>query len=336
MHKFKIIEDRELTRIQQVAESIRRDIEKGLLQRNEQLPSINEFSSEYKVARDTIEKAYGLLKKQGYINSFAGKGYFVVGKKDKKLKVLLVFNKLSTYKKMVYDSFIETLGKHANVDLQIHHYDPHLLKEIIENALGKYHYYVIMPHFYLTAKTEEYLKIFEMIPEQELVILDKQIKGLKKNCIEVYQDFQNDIYSALADAKDLLLKYDRIAVVLKKEGHHPREIIKGVRQFCLEFNKELEVLSSAETIALNKGTVYIETTESDLALLIKKARQSKMIPGKSIGIISFNETVLKELLDVTVITTDFEAMGRTAAKCILDNNCRKIRNPFYMIRRKTL
>ncbi|MEJ8844903.1 GntR family transcriptional regulator [Lacibacter sp. H375] len=336
MHKFQIIEDRGLTRIQQVAESIRRDIEKGVLQRNEQLPSINEFSSEYKVARDTIEKAYGLLKKEGYINSFAGKGYYVAGRKEMKLKVLLVFNKLSTYKKMVYDSFIETLGKHGKVDLQIHHYNPQLLKEIIENALGKYHYYVIMPHFYLNAKPEEYRKIFEMIPEQELVILDKQVKGFKKNCIEVYQDFQNDIYSALSDADDLLLKYKRVVVVLKKEGHHPREIIKGVQQYCFEFKKELEVLSNTDTLELEKGTVYIETTEADLALLIKKARQSKMIPGKDIGIISFNETVLKELLDVTVITTDFEAMGRTAAKCILDNNFRKIRNPFYMIRRKTL
>lgn len=336
MHKFQIIDDKGLTKIQRLAESIKRDIDKGLLQKNEQLPSINDFSFEYKVARDTIEKAYGLLKKQGYIEGYVGRGYFVVPKKQMKLKILLVFNKLSTYKKIIYDSFIETLGKHAKVDLQIHHYSPDLLREIIENALGRYHYYVIMPHFFSTVKQKEYFDIFEMIPKHELVILDKQIRGFKTNCIEVYQDFQNDIYSTLVDAQKILDKYSRIAVILKKEGHHPREIIKGIQQFCTEFDKGLIMLSTIDKFHIEKGTVYIETTEEDLALLIKKARQSNLIPGKEFGIISFNETVLKELLEVTVVTTDFEAMGRMAAKCIIDNNFRKIRNPFYMIKRKSL
>lgn len=336
MHKFQIIDDKGLTKIQQVAESIKRDIDKGLFQQNEKLPSINDFSSEYKVARDTIEKAYGLLKKQGYINAYIGRGYFVVRKRETKLRILLILNKLSLFKKIVYDSFIETLGNYAKVDLQIHHYDPCLLREIIENALGKYHFYVIMPHFYHSVRVRDYLRIFEMIPKQELVLLDKQIPEFKSNCIKIYQDFENDIYSTLCDAKNKLNKYKRIVIISKGKYHHPKEIIKGIKQFCSEFRKELIVVPNVEKIQIQKGTVYIETTEEDLAMLVKKSRLENMVLGKDFGILSFNETVLKELLGITVVTTDFEAMGRTAARCIIENKFQKIRNPFYMISRKSL
>jgi DNA-binding LacI/PurR family transcriptional regulator len=45
---------------------------------------------------------------------------------------------------------------------------------------------------------------------------------------------------------------------------------------------------------------------------------------------------LKELLGITVITTDFEAMGRTAAELLLEKQRVKVKNPFYTIRRGSL
>jgi len=68
---------------------------------------------------------------------------------------------------------------------------------------------------------------------------------------------------------------------------------------------------------LKKGAVYIVLTENDLADLIKGARIIRCELGKDIGVISFNETVFKELLDITVITTDFEEMGRKTAELML-------------------
>ncbi len=105
-----------------IAEIIAGDIEKGYLPKKAQLPSINEFSAKYLVTRDTLEKAYKQVKKEIYISSSPDTGYFVVGKKDSKLKVLLVFNKVSSYKKIVYDAVIKAIGSKAKVDLQIHHY----------------------------------------------------------------------------------------------------------------------------------------------------------------------------------------------------------------------
>ncbi|WP_185965281.1 hypothetical protein [Flavobacterium franklandianum] len=43
-----------------------------------------------------------------------------------------------------------------------------------------------------------------------------------------------------------------------------------------------------------------------------------MVTEKDVGVISYNETPLKALLGITVISTDFKGMGEAAAKIILD------------------
>lgn len=336
MPQFSIIDDKSISKIQQISQAIKREIEKGTLSKNDALPSINLFSKEYKVARDTIEKAYNCLKEEGIIGSMRGKGYYVIGRKLHQLKVLLIFNKLSSYKKIVFDNFIETLGKKAKVELQIHHYNPQHLKEIVESNLGKYHYYVIMPHFYLNSNLKECKEILHLIPEKELVLLDKNLSGFGRNSISVYQDFEHDIYSALISANKLFRKYHTIDLLLDKSDHHPQELKIGIRRYCLEMNKTLIISSRSSLRGLNKKTVYIVTSEDDLALIIKQARVSNFVLGKDIGIISFNESVLKELLDITVVTTDFKEMGISVANCIIKGETAKIKNPFYLIQRGSL
>jgi DNA-binding LacI/PurR family transcriptional regulator len=125
-------------------------------------------------------------------------------------------------------------------------------------------------------------------------------------------------------------------LVFPSDGNYPIEIVRGVRYFCVNSQKEFMIKESVENEILQAQTVYVVVEETDLAELVKKTRMSSLIVGKDIGIISFNETTLKELLGITVITTDFETMGRTAAALMLDNIKIKVKNPFYMIRRETL
>ncbi|AHF16953.1 GntR family transcriptional regulator [Niabella soli] len=328
--------NKHLSRIEQVVEFIRKGIEKEQFKFNDQLPTINKFSADYSVARDTVEKAYGLLKRSGYIQSVPGKGYFVAARKKDQLRILLVLNKLSAYKKIVYNSFVKALGEKAWVDLQVHHYNFGLLKEIIESKIGQYHYYAIMPHFDGKLKQSDLIKILKSIPEDELVMLDKRVKGLKSDCIEVFQDFENDIYKALVSAKEILAKYTGLSIILRADSLHPKEIIDGAKKFCEQTGRKFDVLSGLEEETLTPGKVYIDTSESDLAVLLKKAKEQGLQPGRDIGVISFNETALKDLLNITVITTDFAAMGTKAAECILNNKKEKVANPFYMIRRSSV
>jgi DNA-binding transcriptional regulator YhcF (GntR family) len=340
MYQLKLNPTDKKPKYKQIVDSIIIDIEKTILKDDEQLPSISELSEEYYLARDTVEKAYKELKERGYITSVQGKGFYVERKTTNKLKILLVFNKLSSYKKIIYYSFLRTLGDKAKVDLQIHHYNATLFKEIIENNLGKYNYYVIMPHFFQDIDKVDYLKIIQSIPAEELVLLDKDLPQLNSPHLSVYQDFEKDIYTALESATDLLEKYKKLILVFPNEANYPfnypLEIVQGFCLFCIEYNKEFDIVESAFDQILYPGTAYITVEETDLAELIKKVRQSSYLLGREIGIISFNETTLKELLNITVITTDFETMGRITAALLLENKQIKIKNTFSMIRRNSL
>jgi len=320
----------------QIVDIIINQIENGTLQHDTILPSINRFKKQNKVARDTIEKSYKELRKRGYLHSVRGKGYYVIAKEnDGKLRVLFILNKISLFKKIIYYSFLESVGDSATVDLQIHHYKPSLLKDIIEQNIGKYNYYVVMPHFETSTTTEVYMDVIKRIPQHELILLDKAIPEYPESK-GVYQDFRYDSYNALTELKELISKYKSLFLLFPEDSNHPIEIIEGVEQFSNENNHPFELESHPSNVKLTKGSVYIVLSDDDLVVLIKKIRKSNYIIGKDIGIIAFNETDLKDLLDITVISTDFEQMGKSAAELIINNGNELIKNPFYIIKRESL
>lgn len=324
-----------LPKVAQIVQGIVRDIEKGLLKKNDRLLSITDFSKKHKIARDTVERAYKRLKEEGYVISVPGKGNYIDEIKSSSIKILMIVNKLSSYKKDVYEAFTRTLGRKAKVDLQVHHYDPKMLREILDGAKGKYHYYVIMPHFFSHVEEKEFADILTGVPSHELVLLDKNVSLDFKGYIAVYQDFRKDIYDALSSASDLAVKYDSITIIFPEHSNHPTEITDGIQQFCIEHNKQFAIVSDVNHMKLIKKHVYVTLTDSDLASLIKSVRVTGLAIGEEVGIISFNETALKELLDITVITTDFEAMGETTARLILNKEFVHVHNPFKLIKRQS-
>ena len=108
----------------QLANSIVKAIADGILKENDTLPSINELSFEFEISRDTAEKGYKHLKKHGVLGSVPGKGYFIKNTEvNPKLKIYLLFNKLSAHKKIIYDSLVASLGDMAAIDLYIYNND---------------------------------------------------------------------------------------------------------------------------------------------------------------------------------------------------------------------
>jgi len=87
---------------------------------------------------------------------------------------------------------------------------------------------------------------------------------------------------------------------------------------------------------LKKGDLFITIEEADLVNLVKRIREDEYIIGTDIGIISYNDTPLKELLGITVMSTDFKIMGETAAKMILNKEKGKVKIPFNFIERESL
>src|SRR6187402_3992165 len=98
----------------QIVNSITEDIERGVLSVGQRVPSINEISEEYYLSRDTVEKAYNVLKEKQIIVSAKGKGYYVARNVlPSKINILFLFNKLSSYKLQIYNAMVTRLGQNA-------------------------------------------------------------------------------------------------------------------------------------------------------------------------------------------------------------------------------
>ena len=330
--------DNKVPKYVQIVDAITDAIRRGQLKKDQRIYSINELSNKYFLSRDTVEKAYNILRQQGTIHSVKGKGYFIKNVHvDVTIKVLLIFNKISNYKKQVYNAFIQTLQDKAIVDLKIHHSSTQVLRSLVENSVGDYNYIVVMPHFY--DEPEEAMNILRSIPPEKLIILDKKISFTDIKCGAVYQDFENDIVEALEQGLDLLKKYNDLYLVYPKLIPYPSEIVRGFRKFCMHNDYKYEIINEVDyTTVVRPGKAYIVIEENDLVNLIKKCRIKKLKIGKEVGIISYNETPLKEILldGITVISTDHAKMGEAAAHLILQNSTERIKNPFMLIRRKSL
>jgi DNA-binding transcriptional regulator YhcF (GntR family) len=338
-HLIDIIEDSKIPKYKQIINSIFTAIENGNIKRNDKLPSVNELLIEFDISRDTIVRAYDHLKKIDLIESVPGKGYYI--KKDDlilKAKVFLLFNKLSAHKKIIYDAFAKELGDNATIDFFIYDNNYRQFKYLIETSKARdYTHYAIICHF---EEGGDDLVDFinQHVPVEKLVIIDKKVSQLGTKIACVYQDFENNIYSALVELNPNLKKYRQIKLLLRNYTYHPIEIKKGFIKFCGEYAYDFKIVEAIEKEEIEKNTVYINLMESDLVILIKKIKETNIVLGKDVGIISYNDTPLKEVLvdGITVISTDFEQLGKRAAELILNKQKSQMDNPFYVIPRKSL
>jgi|SRR6185312_863277 len=321
----------------QIANSIIKAVTNGKLQDNDILPSINEFSNELDVSRDTVEKGYKHLKKIGVLDSVAGKGFFIKNSDSLQIyKIFLLFNKLSTHKKIIYDSFASTFGNSATIDFYIYNNDFNLFKELIKKSIDNYSHYVIIPH--LTQDTETFADVLNLIPPEKLVLMDKTISSMEDKCSSIFEDFEHDICSALKSALQQLQKYHTIKIIFPSYTYHPKEILMGFYNFCVEFAFDHSIIHNITEEIIEDGTVYLSLMEDDLVTLIEKIIDSKKEVGKDVGVISYNETPLKRIIlnGITTVSTDFMLMGKTAAEIILNREQAHVAMPFYLTLRDSL
>jgi len=342
---IKIDEDSRIPKYKQIVDSILTNISNGNLKINQKIPSINSFSEEFYMSRDTVEKAYNILKERKIITSIRGKGYYITQTKlVSKVNVLFLYNKLSAYKMTTYNSFIDTIGANAQTDLQIYHCDETLFLNLLDKYEGVYDYYVVATHFKTddlrhNSYTDEVVKSLNKIPKEKLIILDNIKVGISDEVAKVYQDFENDIYNALKEGLSKIRQYNRLILVYPNKAvyPYPRRILHGFKKFCTEFEIDYEILDEVyDDMILKKRDLFITIEESDLVNLVKQIRDNKMKLGKHIGVISYNDTPLKDLLGITVMSTDFKIMGETAARMILNKEIKQVKVPFNFIHRKSL
>jgi len=321
----------------QLTNSILKAIETGKIRKNDLMPSINELSYELEISRDTAEKGYKYLKKMGVLGSVPGKGYFIQNTDfHQTLKIFLLFNKLSAHKKILYDALIASLGEYAVVDFYIYNNDFGLFKKLLSDLKEDYSHYVIIPHF--LEGGERAPDIINSLPKDKLLVLDKKIPGITGEFAAVYQNFGQDIYSALEKARDQLGKYHTVKIIFPSHTYQPVEILQGCSRFCQEYAFSYKVVHSIADEPIGEGEVYINLMEEDLVVLIERIISLKLAVGREVGVISYNETPLKKIIlnGITTISTDFREMGVMAARQILENTHIQEEVPFYLTLRHSL
>ncbi len=255
------------------------------------------------------------------------------------LKVLLIFNKLSDFRNEIYNGFLLQIGSRASVDLYIHpitHPSSIHFAEVIRDKLTTYDFFAIMLH--ATHINEDILKTLNSIPKEKLLILDKRNEFIRGNYACVYQDFEADIYEALSKAKSLINKYKTLNFVIQEKYFYSLAIMEGVTRFAIENNLTYNIYTEVNDGIIRRNEAYLILSERFLAEILKHCTIQNLKIGLDIGILSYNETPVKEVLSggITVVTTDHFQLGKTAAELILNGKKEHIRNPFLFIQRNSL
>jgi DNA-binding transcriptional regulator YhcF (GntR family) len=320
----------------QITDAIIYSIEKGKLQKGQQLPSISELSLWQNIAKVTVARAYEELQEKGIIIARHGKGFYISSTEVRsQLNIFILFDTLNAYKENLYYAFKESLPAGTQLHLYFHHYDKQLFASLIDNSLGRYNYYVIMPHF-----NEDVTQIVARIPADKLVIIDKEMEGITGEYISVYQNFEQDVFSALSSGLELLERYDKLTLILSADRFQfvPEEITTGFRSFCNTYQVNGEIVDTFSAAQIRKGEAYLLFADRDMIEFIKRVHLLGLQLGKNIGLISYDDTPMKEILEggITVISTDFEQMGQTAGQLITQKIKARVANPSTLIKRKSL
>ncbi|MDR1722916.1 MAG: GntR family transcriptional regulator [Tannerella sp.] len=307
-------------------------IRDGVLKKGDWIPSVNELRKKYNLSRDTVFAGIRELKSKGIIESIPGIGYYIISVKvPEKHNIFLLFNEFNEFKEDLYNSFMEAVGKSASVDIYFHNYNRKVFETLINEADKKYTTYVIM-----SGKFEGVSPLLSRL-SGNVFLLDHFHSELKGRFSSVFQNFEKDTYEALVYGLDHLKKYKRI-IMVQKDKKEPVERYTGLRIFCTEHNFIHHYISTTHNRIIKDGDVFMVVNDRDLVDLLKQATVQNFTPGKEFGIISYNDTPLKEILagGITTLSTDFKMMGKTMASLINKRTIETIENPWNLNIRKSL
>lgn len=319
-------------RFKQIVHFVEDKILSGEYRVGDKIPSINAWGIRFGLSRSSIFLAMDELKSRGLIEAEPSIGYYVSSCEVKiQEKVLLLFNEFTAFKEDLYNAFMAEIGDDASADLLFHNYNRNIFETLLRNANGKYTTYVVMPgKFQGLRKSLEHLN-------GHVILVDHFHPELKPLYPSVGQDFEEDTYQALLTGVEQIRKYKTITLV-QKEGFEPEERFTGISRFCKEHGLRPQLLSTMKGKAVEKGHLYITATDRELVDILKKADAQKLAIGQDYGVISYNETPMKEILcgGITTLSTDFKQMGRTLAALVKEKKMQTIANPCTLLLRGSI
>ena len=321
-----------IPKYKQIIASVENAIFNGEYKRGDKLPSINSIKLKFSLSRDTVLLAYSDLKTRGIIQSVPGKGYYIKTENvNTSKRIFLLFDEFNSFKENLYNSFLSNLGDGVEVDIFFHHFNHQIFSKLIYDNIGAYSSYVIMP-----ANLRGTNNVISKLPSDSVYILDQTHKELAKYPA-IYQNFEKDIIAGLIRASSILKRYKKL-ILLFSEAKQPQGMLDGFDTFCETYNFAQGVISQIQGRVPVKGEVYVIPEDRSLIYLLKQLKDLDLRLGEDVGIISYNDTILKEMVQggITTISTDFDGMGKRLAKMVMNQEKVKIENPNHLILRHSL
>ncbi len=317
----------------QLVEIIKSDIDCGIFKIGEQIPSIHETSIEFDMAKQTVERAYKILKNTGHLCSVKGKGFFVANKCKLDLKKVVIFVRNYANENFEYYKALKKhLPKRYVIDIKPYGDEENGLEWNLITYLNNYDFFVIFNDFIPLTKNE--IQILKEIPEQKLIIVGNTHhieKGSKINC-----DPKNCIKKLLKKVESSN-KWNNYLLILSKKVDY-KEISSSLRAFCASRGKYHASYDFVPSAALKKNTVVFVTEDDHLVQLIRECNKANLIIGLDVGVVCYHDSALKEIISggISSFTPNYEQMGMETSEVIVQNKIRQSRCDYMIINRNSL
>jgi len=307
-------------------------IRTGKLKTGDYLPSITEISRSMGVARETVVKAYGQLRKEGVIGARQGKGFYVLRETvTRRPRIFLLLNGFNASMQVLYNALLSRLGEQGDVDLFFHHHNGRLFRSLIEEHRQAYTHYIIKP-----TQAPEVEGALTLIPPEELLVLDRKdfiIPGASWIC----QDFRDGMREALLQGLDYLKLYRRIVLLRSGINPHPVAGETAFVDFCREHSLPGVLMDNRSLDEVSKEDLFLVFSEDDLVRILDLAALENLNPGSDLGILAYNDFPLFPYVSggVSSISVDFREMGHLAARFVLESRPVRQILPTNLIRRRS-
>ncbi len=321
------------TKRERIIAGVCNSIEDNYLIKGDSIPSINQLAFELGFARETIVKAYNVLKERGIVQSKQGLGFYISNDDlSTKMTIALVMYGFQTFQQTFYNTLRKSLGANYNIDVFFHHNNIVIYKSILDNIRLKYSTYIVAP--IQSDKAAEYLTLF---PSRKLLIVDRY-QYLRDDVAHITQEFEVSLYEIFEALTTRFNAYKKVVLFFKEETDYPIEIKNTFTEFCSRENIACEIHEEYDIELLQKDVAYFTVGDGDLWNLIKDAKEADYILGKDIGVLSHNDSPVKAIMEggITTFSTDFDLMARKAAKYLETRNLIKEIIPIKLIMRSTL
>jgi len=326
-------ENHNLLKHEQLVHGVIEAIDDGILERGDQLPSINKMVSELGYARKTIVKAYEELKDRGLVESKKLKGYFIISKETKvTLRIALLLFAFQRFQEEFYNTFRKELGKRFQIDVFFHHNNVTIFETIFSNIKSKYGKYVIAP--IPNAKIRPLLKT---IPSDKLLVVDRYLP-MPNEYSYISQEFEKSTYIRLVELLAEIRKYKRFVLFFNNTSDSPVKMLEAFNKFITDYNLNGKVEKKYKRGTIKKGDLYFFLSDTFLWEVLRDCRNNEYVVGKDIGILSHDDHIVKEMVfgGITTISTDFNLMAKLAAKQIKSGEKTQITMPMDLIKRNSL